>query len=91
MCMYGHEISNFLIVQLRSISNYITYSSSRCYRGHQYVLLLLLRNINQLEKSRVYIITDYIKMTEYISVLYNTLSITICIIYCIQCSVTTNT
>ena len=24
--MYGHEISNFLIVQLKSISNYITYT-----------------------------------------------------------------
>ena len=34
MCVYGHEINNFLIVQLRSISNYITYSSNRCYRGH---------------------------------------------------------
>ena len=53
MCMYGHEISNFLIVQLKSISNYITYSSSRCYRGHYYVLLLVLRNMNVLEKETI--------------------------------------
>ena len=37
MCMYGHEICNFIIVQLRSISNYITYTVVPQASAHLYV------------------------------------------------------
>ena len=37
MCMYGHEICNFIIVQLRSISNYITYTVVPRASTHLYV------------------------------------------------------
>ena len=40
MCIYGHEISNFIIVQLRFISNYITYTVVPRASAHPLIFVL---------------------------------------------------